>query len=86
MQVNPFTPLHTYSHPQHLGVGLPAPRPSEAILAAVRASSMHDPASELRRIPIPRTPVNRANGMLITFPVRRDGLRGAMWGTTVEEV
>src|SRR5215217_4708367 len=32
---------------------------SETILAPLGGHSMHDPASELRRIPIPRTPVNK---------------------------
>jgi hypothetical protein len=32
---------------------------SQAILAALRGRYMHDPASELPRIPLPRTPVNR---------------------------
>jgi hypothetical protein len=34
----------------------------------------------------PRTPVNRVNGKLIASPLRRDGLRGGMRGTTVKEV
>src|SRR5919112_3151510 len=33
--------------------------PLEAILEALGGCSMHDPASELRRIPLPRTPMNR---------------------------
>jgi hypothetical protein len=31
----------------------------EAILTPLGGPSMQDPASELRRIPIPRTPVNK---------------------------
>ena len=32
----------------------------EAILEALGRCSMHDPANELPRIPLPRTPVNKA--------------------------
>src|SRR5215212_7183934 len=38
---------------------------------------------ELRRITLPRTPLNRANGTLIALPLfGRDGLRGSVGGTT----
>jgi hypothetical protein len=47
-----------YAAPQHVGPTHVAQVAPEAILEALRARSMQDPASELRRIPFPRTWVN----------------------------
>src|SRR5215208_2078097 len=51
--------LHVYPAPQHVVSTYAACVASEALLAALRGRSMQDPAYELRRIPLPRTPVNR---------------------------
>jgi hypothetical protein len=51
-----------YAAPQHVGLTHVAQVAPEAILEALRARSMQDPASELRRITILRTPLNKATG------------------------
>src|SRR5215203_2470218 len=48
-----------YSAPQHVGLIHGAQVAPEATLAAPGGRSMQDPASELLRIPLPRTSVNR---------------------------
>src|SRR5215213_4575451 len=53
-------PAHIHPAPQHVDPGLLAPRPSEAILAALGGRSMQDPASELLRTPLLGNKVNRA--------------------------
>jgi hypothetical protein len=50
-----------YNHPppQHVVSSRAARRPSGALYAHLRWQSMQDPANELRRIPLPRTPVHK---------------------------
>src|SRR5215213_8690169 len=48
-----------YAAPQHVDLTHVAQVASEATLAAPGGRSMQDPASELPRIPLPRTRVNR---------------------------
>src|SRR5215203_618609 len=48
-----------YSAPQHVGLIHGAQVAPEATLAAPGGRSMQDPASELLRIPLPRTRVNK---------------------------
>ena len=56
---NLFKSPDLYAPPQHVDPLHSAWWASEAILAALGGRSMHDPASELPRIPLPRTPVNK---------------------------
>jgi len=52
--------VHNHPPPQHIVSSRAARRPSVALYAHLRWRSMQDPASELRRIPLPRTRVNNA--------------------------
>src|SRR5215211_9170149 len=61
-----FVCLHLHAPPQHVDPRPAAGRPAEAILAALEGESMQDPASELRRISLPRTPVNKRLMHLVT--------------------
>jgi len=54
-----FIWLHLHAPPLDVVVAHAACRTSEAILAALRGGYMQDRASELRRITIPRTWVNK---------------------------
>ena len=54
-----FTSSDLYAPPQHVDPLHSAWWASEAILTALRGRNMQDPASELRRTPLPRTPVNK---------------------------
>src|SRR5215204_1031375 len=58
-QLGLFTPADLYAPPQHVDPRPPWCIVSQAILAALRGRYMHDPASELRRIPLLRTPMNK---------------------------
>src|SRR5215213_2322883 len=58
---NLFTRSDLYAPPQHVDPSRVASVASEAILATLGGRPIHDPANELRRIPLPRTPVNRGN-------------------------
>src|SRR5215203_2336507 len=58
-QLGLFTPADLYAPPQHVDPRPPWCMVSQAILALLRGRFMHDPASELPRIPIPRTPLNK---------------------------
>src|ERR687895_492519 len=56
-----FAFLHIYSAPLGVVVGYAAWRRLEGLSAPLGGESMQDPASELLRIPLPRTPVNRSS-------------------------
>ena len=56
---NLFTSSDLYAPPQHVDPSWSAWWASEAILAALGGRSMHDPATQLPRMPLPRTPVNK---------------------------
>jgi hypothetical protein len=52
--------VHLHAPPLDVVVAHTACRRLEATVAALGGRSMHDPASELPRIPLPRTRVNNA--------------------------
>jgi hypothetical protein len=54
-----FAPLYLYAPPQHVDLAHVAWWASEAILAPLSGCSMHCSANGLRRIPLPRTRVNK---------------------------
>src|SRR5215213_5788899 len=54
-----FFLLHLHAPPLDVVVAHAAARPSEGILEALGGLYMHDSANELRRIPLPRTPLNK---------------------------
>src|SRR5215204_1569643 len=54
-----FTRAYLYAPPQHVVPSHAAWRTSEGILWPLEGRFMHDHESELRRIPLPRTWVNR---------------------------
>src|SRR5215218_1897324 len=58
-----FIWLHLHALPLDVVVANAARRPSEAILEALGGLDMQDCRYELRRIPLPRTPVNKGRGM-----------------------
>src|SRR5215208_5482178 len=68
-----FTSSDLYAPPQHVVPSHAAGVASEGILSPLGGRFMQDPASELRRIPLPRTPVNR---------VRKAGTAPALTVTT----
>ena len=55
-----YAPPGIFMHRHYIDPTHAAERPAEAILAALGGRFMQDPASELPRIPLPRTPVNRS--------------------------
>src|SRR5215212_7742682 len=57
---------HSYSDPQHLGGTLRYSIGADSQFSSHRTGAMHDPASELRRISLPRTPVNKLPLLLDT--------------------
>jgi hypothetical protein len=58
-----FVSLHIHPTPQdEKDLSQAACRALEVILTPLRGGSMQDPASELRRIPLPRTLVNNRAG------------------------
>src|SRR5215211_473456 len=57
-----FVSLHLYPAPQHVDPSHAAWGAADAVLALLRGGSMHDPASELPRILLPRTPVHKGIG------------------------
>jgi hypothetical protein len=61
--------VHNHPPPQHVVSSRAARRPSGAIYAHLTWRSMHDPASGLRRILLPRTPVNRSGRCAISCGV-----------------
>src|SRR5215218_9928287 len=67
-------PAHIHPAPQHVDPGLLAPRPSEAILAALGGRSMQDPASELPRTPLLGTTVNKVAHKLGTASLPWDAV------------
>src|SRR5215218_3001727 len=54
-----FTSLHTYSHPQHLVIALRYATGQECQFSPYRTGAMQEAGCELRRIFLPRTPVNK---------------------------
>src|SRR5215203_3770605 len=54
-----FTTSDVYATPQHVVLSHAAGVASEGILSLLGVGSMQDRANELRRIHIPRTPVNK---------------------------
>jgi hypothetical protein len=63
-----FVWLHIHPTSQDVVLRHEACRALEAILTLLGGRSMHDPANEFRRIPLPRTPVNKR---LIEQGIRR---------------
>src|SRR5215217_1618089 len=59
-----FTRLHIYSHPQHLVIALRYATGAECQFSPYRTGAIQDPASELPRIPLPRTTVNKGKSRL----------------------
>src|SRR5215217_6254824 len=55
-----FASLNLYPPPLHVVPSRPSRCLLEAILGALRQDSMQDPANELRRIPLPRTPLHKS--------------------------
>ena len=61
--------LHPYSVPQDVAMALPTIGRLFVSFGPVRAQPLHDPANELRRTPLPRTPVNRRPSQSLTKTV-----------------
>src|SRR5215216_4128096 len=67
-----FTRAYLYAPPQHVVPSHAASRTSEGILWPLEGRFMHDHESEVPRIPLPRTWVNRlASWALTNRPPRR---------------
>ena len=68
--------VHIHSTSQDVDLRYAAWKALETILAPLNGGSMHDPANELRRIPLPRTPVNKGIRKRVgLFPTWHDRTR-----------